>query len=142
MPVEEDYEPKYADLSDVPVSGPDDYSPENKRKALFHAETELELDVNEGSSIATDNVTNYHQLAVMNLATHVLTHAAEDPSSITLGDMADGGGTITQYSSRYLDAYNSLVDKIGSTGQGRSDNFAVFVNNDNVGDDETTHTVN
>lgn len=144
MPVDQDYEPRYVgDLSNVPISGPDDYTDEEKRKALFHAETELELDVNDGEQIATSSVKDIHKLAVMNLATHVLTHAAEEPSDVTLGDMADGGGTITEYSSRYGDAYDTLIDKIVSTGAGdsSSDNYAVFVNTGQVADNSTTHTV-
>lgn len=148
MPIEQDYEPKYVDLDDVPIAGPGvdndtEYSAESKRKALFQAESELEADVNEGAELATDEVKNIHQVAVMNLATHVLTHAAEDPSDVTLGDMASGGGAISDYSSTYRETYDNLVDKINksSIGGSGSGNFAVIVNNGLVGDDATTHTV-
>lgn len=143
MPIGTDYEPEYVQsLDDVPISGPDEYEVEAKRKALFHAETQLELDVNEGDPIPQDQVVDSHRLAAVNLATHVLTHAAEDPKNVTLGDMADGGGTITEYSSRYLEAYNQLVDRMVSSGVAgsQSDNFAVVVNNGTVGDNATTRT--
>lgn len=144
MPEGEDYVPKYIDsLEDLPISGPDDYDPPRKRKALFHAESEFQLDVNEGDEISSSNLTDAHSVAVLNLATHILTHAAEEPSDVTLGDMTSGGGTITEYSSEYLERYNRLVDKILQTGHGnsKSDNSAVFVNNGKVGKNQTTHTI-
>jgi hypothetical protein len=131
MPIEDDYEPKYLDsLDDVPISGPDDYSPSEKRQAIYHAESSLELDVNSGEEIDQSNVVSAHRAAVMNLATHVLTHAAEDPADVTLGDMSDSGGTITEYSSRYLDEYLRLIDRITESGVGgsTSGNFSTAVN--------------
>lgn len=137
MPVGTDYTPQYVELDDIPISGPGaggtgEYDAENKRLALFHAEASLEVDVNAGDTIASGDLTNIHRSAVMNLATHVLTHAAEDPSDITIGDMASGGGTITQYSSRYLDEYQRLVDRINDANLGGTgdvgDNFSVAVN--------------
>lgn len=132
MSIETDYEPKYIDLEDVPLSGPDDYSSEDKRKAIYQAETKLELDVNSGEAIQQSEVIEAHRAAVMNYATHVLTHSAEDPSDVTLGDMQDGGGTITDYSSDYLQHYHDLVDQINSSGVGSSNygNFSVAVNYD------------
>lgn len=144
MPVEDDYQPKYVDsLYDVPISGPDDYSDEDKRKALFHAEAQLELDVNDGEEIANGDIVDAHRVAAMNLATHILTHSAEDPADVTLGDMASGGGNLVEYSSRYLEAYNMLVDKIvtSAVGSGDSENFAVFVNNGKTGNNSDTYTV-
>lgn len=148
MAVAEEYDPIYVDLDDIPIAGPgvdDDaeYSEASKRKALFQAESELEIDVNGGEQIASDSVLDIHKVAVMNLGTHILTHAAEDPSDVTLGDMAAGGGQITEYSSTYRDTYDNLVDKINSSGVGGADssNFAVIVNNGKVGDDATTYTV-
>lgn len=141
MSIESDYEPKYVkSLDDVPLSGPDDYSPEDKRKALFSAETELELDVNGGDQIPAEQVTDSHRLAAINYATHDLTHAAADSSSPTLGDMSSGG-TATQYASKYMETYNNLVDKILSTDEGSdSRNFSVSVNNGTVPKGSTTHT--
>lgn len=144
MPIGEDYSPTYIDsLEDLPVSGPDDYSPGEKRKALFNAEPEFELDVNEGEEISSDEVTDTHRVAVLNLATHKLTGAAEGPSDVTLGDMADGGGAINEYSSQFLETYERLVDKILKTGHGNSssDNHATFVNNGLVDSDSTTHSI-
>lgn len=128
MPVETDYSPEYVELGDVPLSGPDSYSAEEKRKALFHAESSLELDANNGDPIANDELSNSHKSAVMNLATHVLTHAAEEPSDVTIGDMQDGGGTITEYSSRYLDEYQRIVTQLVESGAGEHGNYAASVN--------------
>lgn len=128
MSVETDYNPQYVELDDVPISGPDDYKPEEKRKALFHAESSLELDVNNGKTIQKEDLTNSHRSAVMNLATHVLTHAAEEPSDVTIGDMQDGGSTITEYSSRYLEEYQRIVDGLVESGAGGHGNFSIAVN--------------
>lgn len=128
MSVETDYDPKYVGLEDIPLSGPDDYSAEEKRKALFHAEASLELDVNNGSEFVLTDITNSHQAAVINLATHVLTHAAEEPSDVTIGDMQSGGGTITEYSSRYLDEYMRIVEGLIESGSGGHGNFSIAVN--------------
>lgn len=128
MSIETDYTPKYVSLSDVPISGPDEYTSEQKRKAIFSAESRLELDTNDGEEIEDRNLLGGHQTAVMNLATHVLTHAAEEPSDVTIGDMASGGGTITDYSSRYLEEYQMLVDQLQSATSGSTSNFSVSVN--------------
>lgn len=128
MAIETDYDPLYVELEDIPISGPDDYRQVEKRKALFHAESSLEMDVNNGAEIIPDELTKAHRAAVMNLATHVLTHAAEDPADATLGDMQDGGGTVTEYSSRYLEEYERLVDKIIEGGSGGHGNFSKSVN--------------
>lgn len=130
MSIETDYQPKYVGLDDIPLSGPDEYSSGEKRKALYHAESSLELDINSGVEIPEEEVISAHKSAVINLATHVLTHAAEEPSDVTLGDMQSGGGTVTEYSSRYLDEYRRLIDKINETGIGDSDygNFSKAVN--------------
>ncbi len=129
------YTPEYVDLDDVPISGPGSDPNENnstsdtsnvlnptevtsnaqytdveKRKALFYAETRLEADVNDGRTI--QDVTNMHKAAVMNLATHVLTHAGEDPASVSLGDITDSGSAINDYASRYLEDYESMVELI------------------------------
>lgn len=127
-PVASNYDPKYVSLDDIPVSGPDTYDVEGKRKALFQAESSLELDVNNGEQIEDRNLLTGHQSAVMYLATHVLTHAAEEPGDVTLGDMADDGGQITNYSSRYLEEYNRLVDQLDAISGGSADNYSIAVN--------------
>lgn len=128
MSVETEYQPVYVDLDDIPLSGPDDYAVEEKRKALFHAESSMELDVNNGDSVKPEDVSNSHKSAVMNLATHVLTHAAEEPSDVTIGDMQDSGGTITEYSSRYLEEYQRIVKALRQSGSGGHGNYSVAVN--------------
>jgi len=115
MALEDDYQPRYVSLDDVPIAGPDvGYSVSDKRKAIFEAETSLELDVNDGDRIPKGQVTNAHKLAVLNLATHVLGEGAADPSSPTLGDMANGE-TTRDYADQYLEKYNKYVDKILET---------------------------
>ena len=118
MPVETNYAPKYIDLEDVPVAGPDEYSDGAKRKALFEAEATLELDVNDGMEIEQSELNDAHRAAVMNLGTHILTHSAGSPDDVTLGDMADGGGQSMDYASKYLERYERLIEKIRGTSDG------------------------
>lgn len=136
MSVQSNYDPRYVSLEDVPLSGPDDYDSTRKRKALFHAESSMELDVGDGTPIEDDEVTNAHRSAVMNLATHVLTHAAEEPSDVTIGDMDSGGGTVTDYSSRYLEEYQRLAESLRDAGAGGHGNFSVA---SNTGADDDTN---
>lgn len=128
MPIETDYEPKYIELDDLPIAGPDiSYNAEEKRRAAFEAETQLELDTNDGQEISDEELTNGHKTAVMNLGTHVLTHAAADPADVTLGDMEDPG-TTTEYSSQYLESYNRIVNSLQESGVGKGNNASVAVN--------------
>jgi len=126
-PIDE-YEPKYVHIEDVPISGPDEYSQTQKRKAIFGGESAIELDLYDGSEIPSDEITNAHIEAILNYATHRLTHAAEEPSDVTLGDMLSGGGTITEYSSRYLETYNDIIDQLEESGAGGHGNFSIAVN--------------
>ena len=112
MAIENEYVPKYVDLDDVPIAGPDvAYTVGDKRKAVFEAETSLELDVNDGQTIDEGTLASAHRLAVLNLATHVLGEGAADPSSPTLGDMSTGNST-RDYADQYLEKYKIYVDKI------------------------------
>lgn len=126
MSIETDYTPRYVDsLEDLPLSGPDNYSAEDKRKALFNAESSLEVDTNNGKKIPADELTNAHKAAVLNLATHALTHAAGDPADVTIGDMSSGGGASNEYSSRFLEEYNRFVEQIVDSGASGHGNFSV-----------------
>lgn len=135
MPIETDYVPKYVDLEDVPIEGPDTYEDSAKRRALFEAESEFELDVNGGDVLPDDSVTDSHMVAVCNLATYNLVNSAVAPDDVTLGDMADGGGQSREYADSYLEAYMRIVSKIqdsdelgpdDDTGHGR--NYSTSVN--------------
>jgi hypothetical protein len=127
MPIEDSYTPRYVeDLDDVPVTGPDDYSDSDKRLALYHAEARLELDVNEGKQIDQSNVIEAHRSAAAYLTTHILTHAAEEPSDITLGDMYRTD--TSDYSSHFEDTYLELVENLQESGAGGHGNFTQSVN--------------
>lgn len=129
MPIEDNYQPKYVEsLEDVPIAGPDiSYDDGDKRLALYHAESKLELDVNDGQEIPSDELTDSHKSAAMYLATHILTHAAADPADVTLGDMSSPGTEI-DYSSHYLESYNNIIDSIQSANLGSGTQNSVAVN--------------
>lgn len=130
------YEPIYADLTDVPIDGPDTYSETEKRKALFGAEARLEGDINDGKEIPHEKRTKLHRIAVANLATYYLSRGAEDPASVRLGDLADSGQRITDYSNEYLNEYDRLVKSIedSDVGAGAIDHYTYTTgNNDYLG---------
>jgi hypothetical protein len=131
------YQPSYAGIGDVPLSGPgadadqseNDYDETQKRKALFYAESKVELDFNDGDALVEP--TKHHRNAVMNLASHILTAAAEEPDDVSIGDMVGEGGSLVRYSSTYLENYKSLRRSIreSTVEDGGVDNYTTTVNN-------------
>lgn len=129
MAIEDSYTSQYGvDFDDMPVSGPDDFTLSEKRRALFEAESQLELDVNNNEQIKQDDLTNAHTSAILNYATFKLTSQAESPSDVTLGDLVDGGDQIDQYSQQFLDSYKNIVDDIRESGGGRHGNSTISAN--------------
>lgn len=109
------YEPRYTSIEAVPLSGPDDYEPLEKVKALEYAESRLEADVNSGKRISSPS--SMHTTAANALATHVLTLAAEDPNDTTIGDLQGNDSAILSYATRYKDLYIEMVDSITSASE-------------------------
>lgn len=124
------YQPTYVSLSAVPIQEEDVYSETDKREALFNAESELELDVNDGLEIPEEERATAHRNAVLNLATYHLTKGAIAPNNATLGDMADGGGQAKEHANTYLDTYERIIDGIqhADDEQGGSKHASVSVN--------------
>lgn len=110
------YDPIYVSVGDLPIQGPDDYTTTDKRRALFQAEAEFELDVNGGAEIASENLTNAHRTAVLNLGTYHLAKTADSPQDVTLGDMDDEGDESQDYAEQYLDAYVRIIESINESG--------------------------
>jgi hypothetical protein len=109
------YSPTYIEYSEIPMAGvDDDYDIQAKEGALEYAESRLEADINEGREFANDEVESSHRSAVKALATHILTHEAEDATSTKLGDLASTGDSILGYSSHWLDLYKELRDSIAN----------------------------
>lgn len=106
------YTPKYVSLSDVPVQIPDDYSQQQKEDALQSAEASLELDLNDGDEIPSNEVVPSMVTAVKHKATCHLAQGAESPDDVTLGDIDDSGTTMTEYAQAFCDHYDELVDKM------------------------------
>lgn len=104
------YSPKYGSLSDVPLSGPDEYTAADKERALKSAEAMLEGDVNEGTPIA--DVEDIHAFAADALATHIISGGAKSPQSTKLGDLADSGSIRADYANTYRDLYDRAVATI------------------------------
>jgi hypothetical protein len=107
------YEPKYIDLSMIPVQVPDDYSTQEKRDAVEFAESMLELDVNDAAKIMSQDLTPYHIAAVKQLATSELTKGAEDNDDVALQDLDDTGSTKSEYSrDAFKERYEMIVTGI------------------------------
>lgn len=106
------YSPKYVDVFDIPVQIPDDYSQEQKEDALEAAEASLELDLNDGETIPSDEVTPPMVTAAKHKATCHLAQGAESPDDVTLGDVDDSGTTMSEYAQSFCDHYDELVNKM------------------------------
>lgn len=131
MPTDpQSYTPKYVSVGSVPLVEDESYTDAKKREALFSAESELEMDVNDGFEVPDDELTTAHENAVLNLATHKLTKGAVSPSNTTLGDMADGGDQAKRHAETYLDAYERIIDAIQHSDEqhGATRNTSVSVN--------------
>jgi len=73
------YQPRYVTLDAIPLVEKRTYTDTEKREALFSAESELELDTNNGLEIEDDEITHSHQNAVANLGTYYLTKVTGNP---------------------------------------------------------------
>jgi len=110
------YSSRYVSVTDVPIQIPDDYTNNQKEDALEYAEATLELDLNDGGEIPTENVSVLMETAVKQLATCQLAKGAEDPNDVTLGDLEDTGDTKVEYAQSFCDEYDKIVDKIINSG--------------------------
>ena len=105
------YSPKYIDVDDVPVQIPDDYDQSDKLDAIELAESLLELELNEGRELTT--VTAVHEAAIKQRATCELAKGAEDPDSVSIGDIRDDGSNKSDYAHQaFRQHYEELVNKI------------------------------
>lgn len=110
------YSPKYVPIEDVPVRQvPDDYDDPEKEDALEVAESSLELDINDGNTIADEDFAIVMETAIKQKATCELVKGAEDPTSTKLGDLADDGTNKTDYANSFCSRYDELVDKINQS---------------------------
>jgi len=110
-----DYQPRYVPTQEIPVEGPDSYDIEDKRRALFQAESKLDTDINGGEPISEENIHPIHRFAVLNLATYHLVRSAVSPRDTTLGDIANDGDRRETYAKQFLETYNEAVDSLAET---------------------------
>lgn len=114
------YSPRYVDPVDIPVQIRDDYSEEQKLQALEVAESEAELDLNQGESFDTVDISaaimDKIRTAIKQKATAELVEGAEHPDDVTLGDIDDDGSDLTDYADTFDEQYESLIDKIRNSG--------------------------
>lgn len=104
------YDPKYADVEDVPVTGPDPFTEADKRRALAAAEAQLESDVNDGEGIESPEYIHRHASA--SFGSYVLATGPKSPDSATLGDMADEGSGRMDFAHELLAMYDRAVESI------------------------------
>jgi hypothetical protein len=124
------YQPRYVTLDAIPLVEKRTYTDTEKREALFSAESELELDTNNGLEIEDDEITHSHQNAVANLGTYYLTKSQVTPESTTLGDMSDESSEAANtHAKKYFETYKRIVSGIndadGTVGGKTHKNIAV-----------------
>ena len=113
-----EYQPKYVDgedLDDIPygnLAAEQDFGREKKLSILEDAESDLEVDVNDGATI--ENPTHIHTSAVKALASYLLYLPAANPSESRYGDVAEYGDSALDYVDRYLEMYERRVEKINA----------------------------
>jgi hypothetical protein len=110
------YTPRYIDREEVPVQIPDEYSDREKNDAIEFAEASIELDLNDGDSLEPD-VAPLVQSAIKQKATCELAKAADDPNSVKLGDLDNGGTNKVDYAQSFCDRYDEMVGKLLDSGQ-------------------------
>lgn len=111
-----EYEPKYVSTEHIPIEIEEHYDLEEKREALFQAETRLEIDRNGGVELPEDELTPTHYAAVQNLATYHLTRSATSNDDVTLGDLDDGGEQTERHAQQYKDTYFELIEQLAESG--------------------------
>jgi len=116
MPKPTAYEPTYVDVTDVPIEVEDRYSTDQKREALYQAETDLEIDRNAGYGIPSEDITKTHKKAVLNLATYYLVRSATSNADVTLGDLDDGGEQTKRHAEQYKETYLDCLDQLAEAG--------------------------
>jgi hypothetical protein len=112
------YSPDYIQVDDVPVQIPDDYDDYEKLDAIEYAESSLELDLNDGEAVPSEEVTSMMRAALKQKATCELAKGAEHPDDAALTDLSTTGANKMEYAaSAFCDRYEELVGKIIDSGQ-------------------------
>jgi len=109
------YSPKYITLNDVPVQVPDEYDDKEKLDAIEKAETSLEIDINNGESIADANFVSVMRSAIKQKATCELIKGASHPNDVRLGDIQEESGK-QDLAETFCMSYEELVAKINEAG--------------------------
>lgn len=109
------YSPKYINLNDVPVQVPDEYDDRHKVNAIETAETSLEIDVNDGETIESDDFVSVMRSAVKQKATCELIKGAAHPNDVRLGDIQENSGK-EDLAQTFCERYEELVAKINEAG--------------------------
>ena len=110
------YTPIYVEVDDIPIDIPDSYSLEQKKKALYQAESRFETERTGGKQISDADLTPTHKSAVINLGTYHLARGATDNEDVTLGDLDDGGEQTERHAEQFLETYKELVELISEAG--------------------------
>lgn len=139
------YSPQYVTFDEIPVQIPDDYADREKAAALEFAESNIELDLNDGEPISQntlDTASVMIKSAIKQKATCELAKGAEHPDDTALTDLSDTGSDKAEYAAdAFCDRYDELVDKIERSGiLGEDDPGSqspyVYSTNDPTPDDE------
>ena len=84
--------------------------------ALELAESSLELDLNDGNPISSEDLSSMMKAAIKQKATCELAKGADDPNDVTLGDLSDDGTNKQDFSEIFCDRYDEIVAKLRNAG--------------------------
>lgn len=104
--------PYIIDVADVPLTGPDPYSDDQKRKQLDNAEGKLEMDVNSGQEFSDGEIGKLHRLAVNAYATYLLAVGPAAPDSALAGHFADRGDRAMDFVNELQEIYEQAKESL------------------------------
>ena len=120
------YSPRYLSVDDVPLTGPDEWSNDEKLARIEDAEAQLEADVNDGTPIPDSERERIHGLAVNAYATYLLATGPKAPDSMLAGDFQDEGSEREGYAEHLLRTYKRTKNSILAADEDSSDKDSSF----------------
>lgn len=103
-------------LTEIPLSGPDEFIDEEKLEAAEFGESKLEADVNSGNRIIDEQVTHLHEKAATAWASYILFSGGESPTSALSGDLVEGSSSDAMEFAREMKSiYKETISSILKT---------------------------
>jgi hypothetical protein len=111
-------------LEEIPLTGPDAFSTEQKLEAAEMAEAKLEADVNLGEALA--DPTTLHRKAATAWASYLLFAGGDSPTDALSGQMVEGSmSDAMEFAKELENIYNSTIASIRTSEAGSDDDDLV-----------------